>query len=352
MIKEKNFDFELPPALECAKPSEERGIGRDEVQLLVSNRKDDSIIHSQFKEIGQFFQEGDVLVVNTSGTLNAALEVDLANGRKGRVHISTKVEEELFLVEVRQIIGNETKRYFNLKVGQTISLADGGKMELIAPYYRETAKQTHIQLWRVAFDLPTNMESYLAKNGLPIKYVNVDEIYPNEYYQTCFANEMGSSEMPSAGRAFTADIVADLVAKGVQIAPILLHTGISSLEVNEKPYPEYFRVSETTARLLNTAKADGRRIIAVGTTAIRAIESAIDKNGAVQAQKGMTNLFITPDRGLKVINALLTGFHEPKASHLLMMEALASKEHLSSCYEEAIRENYHWHEFGDLHLLT
>ena len=351
IAKEKAFDFSLPKLLECALPTEERGLPRDGVRLLVSDKSDNSITHSQFRNLGSFLQEGDLLIVNASGTLNAALPTTLPNGTEGRVHLSTKLSDKEWLVEVRQVSKNKTIRFHGLNVGQVLKIPGKAVLKITAPYFADNSKKDHLQLWKAQLNISGNVNEYLAQYGQAIKYSDLQHQYPSTYYQTVFANEPGSVEMPSAGRAFTAELVSNLFSKGVQFAPILLHTGISSLEIDERPYPEYFRVTSLTAKLVNQAKRNGQRIIAVGTTAIRAIESAVNDSGKVVAREGMTNLYITPERGLKVVNAMLTGFHEPKASHLLMMQALANQEHLSLAYRAAIKQQYQWHEFGDLHLL-
>ncbi|MCA9875449.1 MAG: S-adenosylmethionine:tRNA ribosyltransferase-isomerase, partial [Anaerolineales bacterium] len=161
----------------------------------------------------------------------------------------------------------------------------------------------------------------------------------------------GSAEMPSAGRAFTPQLITRLVAKGVQFAPLVLHTGVASLEANEPPYGERFRVTTFTANLVNAAHAEGRRIIAVGTTAVRALETAAGADGLVRAASGWTELVITPRRGLRIVSGLLTGLHEPRASHLAMLEAFTGRRHLELTYAAALRCRYLWHEFGDLHLI-
>ncbi|GJM34332.1 MAG: queuosine biosynthesis protein [Saprospiraceae bacterium] len=352
IIKNQPLNFTLPLSLQCATPSELRGIERHEVRLMTSFREDNRIEHSLFKNIGDFLEAGDVLVVNTSGTLKAALPVTLPNGQSGRIHLSTHRKDNEWLVELRSVSDNKTHRYHQAKVGDVLNLPEQGSMKIVAPYYRDVASgKKHLQLWIARFDLPVEMEAFLEKYGTPIRYAQIEEAYPAAYYQTVFANETGSAEMPSAGRAFTPDLVTSLMAKGILFAPILLHTGVASVETGEQPYPEYFRVSPTSASLINWAKSQGRRIIAVGTTAIRALETVADPNGKVREGEGWTNLFITPERGLHVVNGLLTGFHEPKASHLLMLEALAERSHLAVSYQAAIQEGYQWHEFGDLHLV-
>ncbi|HEY1016661.1 MAG TPA: S-adenosylmethionine:tRNA ribosyltransferase-isomerase, partial [Herpetosiphonaceae bacterium] len=199
-------------------------------------------------------------------------------------------------------------------------------------------------------ELPT-WEPYLEAHGNPIRYGYAEAAWPATAYQTVYATEPGSAEMPSAGRAFTPELLTRLTAGGVQIAPLLLHTGVASLEAHEPPYEEWYRVPEPTAQLVNAARAAGRRVIAVGTTVVRALETVADERGTVHPGSGWTTLVITPERGIRAADGLLTGLHEPKASHLMMLEALAGRQHLRRTYAEALRERYLWHEFGDLHLL-
>lgn len=345
------LNFQLPDTLQTALPTEVRNINRDEVKLMVSNRKNDDIQHTQFKHIADYLDTGDVLVVNTSGTIKAALNIILPNGQKGSIHLSNQLTDQQWLVEIRQNRGRQTKRFYDMEKDSIIPLTNDGIMHIIAPFYPPSIAAKHLQLWIVRFELPLPIFDYLNQYGLPIRYTHTPKHYPIDYYQTIFANEWGSAEMPSAGRAFTPEIITKLVIKGVQFAPILLHTGVASLELNEKPYPEFYKVSPTTASIINWAKQKGRRIIAVGTTAVRAIETVTNKAGKVQAGMDWTNLYITPERGLHTINGLLTGFHEPNASHLLMLSALAQATHLQKCYDTAIAQQYQWHEFGDLHLI-
>jgi S-adenosylmethionine:tRNA ribosyltransferase-isomerase len=195
------------------------------------------------------------------------------------------------------------------------------------------------------------LETYLGEYGFPIRYGYVKRAWPSEAYQTVYATEPGSAEMPSAGRAFTPELITRLVAKGVQIAPLILHTGVASLEEHEPPYEEFYRVPLETARLVNAAHATGKRVVAVGTTVVRALETVTDAGGVTHPGEGWTSLVITPERGLRAVNGLLTGLHEPEASHLAMLQALAGLEHLETTYAEALQQGYLWHEFGDLHLI-
>jgi S-adenosylmethionine:tRNA ribosyltransferase-isomerase len=175
--------------------------------------------------------------------------------------------------------------------------------------------------------------------------------WPLEHYQTVYANEPGSAEMPSAGRAFTPRLITQLVGRGIGVAPVVLHTGVSSLEAHEHPYEERYRVPPATARLVNSTRAAGGRVLAVGTTVVRALESVAAGSGEVGTGEGWTGLVITPERGVRSIDGLLTGWHEPSASHLGLVEAVGGRELIETSYRAALQEGYLWHEFGDLHLV-
>jgi S-adenosylmethionine:tRNA ribosyltransferase-isomerase len=197
---------------------------------------------------------------------------------------------------------------------------------------------------------------HLLRYGRPIRYGYVDHDWPLSAYQTVFAPPVdriraGSAEMPSAARPFSEAVVTRLVAGGIVVAPVVLHAGVASPEAHEKPYPERFDVPSSTARLVNDAHRAGARVIAVGTTVVRALESAADLQGLVHASQGWTDLVVTPARGVRVVDGLLTGFHEPAASHLAMLETVAGGVLLRNCYQRALDEGYLWHEFGDVNLL-
>jgi S-adenosylmethionine:tRNA ribosyltransferase-isomerase len=340
--------FELPQQLSCPLPTEERGIARDEVRLLVSNQDGDNIEHQKFKALPDYLEEGDVLVVNNSATVPAALPILLESGQAARLHLSTQLDDRHWLAEIRTVHSNQSKRWRNGTTGQSFLLPGGGQATLITPFYQNT-QQLH--LWKISLKLPLPWQEYLHQHGSPIKYQNLDQGYPLNYYQTFFSSIPGSAEMPSAARGFTPEMIEELLQKGVQIIPITLHTGVSSLETGEMPYPEKVMISPLNAARINLAKSRGKRIIAVGTTAVRAIETATNIQGLVTAFNGQSELYIQPGYKMKIIDGLLTGFHEPEASHLYMLQALASKKHLRKAYEAAIQEGYYWHEFGDLHLI-
>jgi S-adenosylmethionine:tRNA ribosyltransferase-isomerase len=347
IITPAKIQFDLPPQLACPLPTEGRNMERDEVRLLVTAGRGE-VIHSTFKRFSNFLQKGDVLVVNTSATIAAALTVLLPGNKQGKLHLSTKLANNKWLVEIREITGNKTRRWHGGDEGMIFQLPSGGQLILQQRFYKN---DQWLHLWIAEFRIDQPLNKYLATNARPIQYEKLDRQYPLEYYQTFFSFHPGSSEMPSAGRGFTAGLINDLLKKGVVLVPILLHTGVSSLEENEPPYPEYMEIDPVAAAAINIAKSQCRRVIAVGTTAIRAIESAVNDEGILQPYRGNTELFIDENYAMKVIDGLLTGFHEPKASHLNMLQSIAGFEHIDKAYEEAIKEGYYWHQFGDLHLI-
>ena len=209
-----------------------------------------------------------------------------------------------------------------------------------------------MRLWIATLSLPEPLPEYLERYGFPIRYGYVRAPWPAAYYQTVYATETGSAEMPSAGRAFTRPMLACLRKSGVQLAKLVLHSGVASLELHERPYEEWYEVSLRTAERVRAAKGRGGRVIAVGTTVVRALESSVDANGDVVASRGWTDLVITPERGVRVVDGLLTGLHEPRASHLAMLEAIAVRPTIETAYASALQHGYLWHEFGDMHLIA
>ncbi len=345
------LDFDLPQELEANEPPEARGLTRDEVRLMVSYKSDDRVVHSWFWDLGDFLEAGDVLVINTSGTMNAALDAERGDGTALELHLSTRLPAGLWIVELRRPAGAATEPFRHATPSETLRLPEGAEVTLLAPYPANSGRGEGSRLWLSTLDLPLPLDEYLDRHGFPIRYGYVRESWPLDYYQTVYATEKGSAEMPSAGRAFTPELITRLVAKGVQFAPLLLHTGVASLEDDEPPYEEYYRVPPETAGLVNAARASGRRVVAVGTTAVRALETVTDKDGSTHPGEGWTRLIVTPERPVRSVDSMLTGLHEPRSSHLAMLEALAGREHLQITYREALQEGYLWHEFGDLHLI-
>jgi S-adenosylmethionine:tRNA ribosyltransferase-isomerase len=327
----------LPSGLEAHEPPEARGLSRDGVRLLVGGPH--GVSHHRFTDLPDLLAAGDVLVVNRSATLPAALDV---SGSDLVVHVSTSRPDGTWLVELRRRESSgATEPYPGGAPGDRLRLTGGASMTLRARQGR---------LW--VADLGGGpVRPYLLAYGRPIRYGYVARAWPLSAYQTVFGTEPGSAEMPSASRPFTTELVTRLVTAGVGFAPVTLHTGVASLESDEPPYPEWYEVPVASARLVGQARTAGARVIAVGTTATRAIETVAGPDGTLRAGSGWTDLVITPQRGVRVVDGLLTGFHPPRSSHLRLLSAVVGQKLLARCYAEAVGQGYRWHEFGDLNLL-
>jgi S-adenosylmethionine:tRNA ribosyltransferase-isomerase len=256
--------------------------------------------------------------------------------------LSTPNADGTWLVELRT---DDRRAFPRPPLPARLEMPGGGQAELLAPF----AGSDRLSVARL--ETEEAPEDYLRRYGRPIRYGYVPEPWPLAAYQTVFAREPGSAEMPSAGRPFTEQLVTELVTCGVLVAPVTLHTGVSSLEQGERPFPERFRVPAATARLVNAVHGWNGRVVAVGTTVARALETVAAADGTVSGGRGWTSLLITPQRGIHALDGLLTGWHEPEASHLELLEAVAGRELLERSYRFALEHGYRWHEFGDLHLI-
>ncbi|MYS89208.1 S-adenosylmethionine:tRNA ribosyltransferase-isomerase [Streptomyces sp. SID5464] len=339
----------VPEELSARVPVEQRrpGLDRDAVRMLVSRGVE--VAHHTFPELPRLLRAGDLLVVNTSATLAAAVDGWIGHARVV-VHFSTRGDDGRWAVELREPDGRGTTRArAGGPAGTEVCLPGGGWLVLEEPLSGRSGR-----LWWARVTGP-GVPGLLREHGRPIRYSYTERDQPLSVYQTVFAlpsaDGAGSAEMPSAARPFTARLVTELVSRGVQFAPVTLHTGVASAEAHEPPYPERFVVPEASARVINAVRAGGGRIVAVGTTAVRAVESAAGADGVVGARAGWTDLVVTPERGVRVVDGLLTGLHEPEASHLLMLEAVAGREAIRRGYEAAVRGRYLWHEFGDVHFV-
>jgi S-adenosylmethionine:tRNA ribosyltransferase-isomerase len=278
--------------------------------------------------------------------LPAALRGTLPDGTPVEVHLSTELPTGLWLVELRTPTAPASRPDRSDHTGSTLRLPGGASLDVLARF-----RGSH-RLWLALVHTPSpTVAEYLGRFGRPIRYRHVTRDWPIADYQTVFASEPGSAEMPSAARPFTPEVVTRLVARGIGVAPLVLHTGVSSLEGDELPYPERYRVGPSTADQVNDARRRGGRIVAAGTTVVRALESAAAADGAVRARDGWTELVVSPERAVRVVDGLLTGWHEPEATHLWMLEAIAGLPALDRAYRAALEAGYRWHEFGDTHLI-
>ncbi|MGH8951920.1 MAG: S-adenosylmethionine:tRNA ribosyltransferase-isomerase [Acidimicrobiia bacterium] len=333
--------FVVPPELEATKPPESRGLRRDEVRLMVSDRG--AIRHRKFHDLASELRSGDLVVVNTSATLPASVVVD----HELVVHFSTALPGGLHLVEIRSISGAASLPFEAPAPGK-VQLPGEGIIELLSPY---PVGSENRRLWVAAVDLDCPLTEYLSTWGRPIRYRHIDGPYPLASYQTVFARVPGSAEMPSAGRPFSEQLVTSLVATGVSIAPLTLHTGVSSLESGEPPYPEWFEVPEPTAATVNHTRAHGGRVIAVGTTVVRALETTADSAGVAHPARSWTDHVVGPEDEMQLVDGLITGWHEPASTHLDLLQAVAGRALLAEAYQRALETGYLWHEFGDSHLI-
>ena len=335
------LDFELPDELIAVEPPEAHGTARDGVRLMAVHRR--RISHAYFRDLGSFLRAGDLLVVNTSATVAAAVNATRGDGANVVVHFAGPSRDGAWLVEVRR--PDQRGPVLDMAPGETLRL-DGADLQLLSPL---TPHRT--RLWEASLSGTVPVSEWLRRHARPIAYSHAQRRWPLSEYQTVFARTPGSAEMPSAGRPFSLELVAGLVSLGVGLAPIVLHAGVSSLETDELPPPERFEVPEATARLINATRRARGRVIGVGTTVVRAVETVAAADGTVTAGAGWTDLVLSQDRAVRAFDGLITGWHEPRSSHLLLLDAVAGREAVSAAYAAALAEGYQWHEFGDSCLL-
>jgi S-adenosylmethionine:tRNA ribosyltransferase-isomerase len=330
MIAAETLEAHVPPP------------ARDRVRMLVAGLPPGSARHACFTDLPDLLASGDLLVVNASATLPAALPARREGGGTLELHLSTPLPgtDGRWVVELRRA----GRRVRDGRAGEELALPGGAIARLLEPY-------RGARLWVAELRLDGELLPYLHRHGAPIRYAHVRGSWPLAAYQTIFAAEPGSAEMPSAGRPFTAAVLDRLRLRGIGVAPLVLHTGVSSLELGEEPYPERFRVPAATAARVTAARRAGARVIAVGTTVVRALESAIDERGAVTAAHGWTDLVIGPERRVRAVDGILTGFHDAGASHLRLLEAVAGRVVLARAARAAGGARYLRHEFGDVQLL-
>lgn len=344
------FSFNLPPELSAKEPPERRGIARDEVRLMVIERATKAVAHTRFDKLGDYLRAGDLLVFNTSRTLPAALDGCAAPvGPCIEIRLAEHLPDDTWLALLLCQRGDPFS--CGLRAGVQINFSQ----ELSGTIVERDSRIP--RLWRLRFSKSgAELIDLLYRLGRPIRYEYVSEPWDLDYYQTVYAREPGSAEMPSAGRAFTWKLLFDLRRRGVKTGYIVLHTGLSSymddeLDAQHLASEEEYFISDTAAARINEARSRGGRIIAVGTTVVRALESVADEDGLIRQGHGYTRLRVTDNHVLTVVDGLLTGLHEPEASHLDLLTAFLPAEQIREAYNEAVRQGYLWHEFGDLNLI-
>lgn len=350
--------FELPVGNIATAPPESRGIARDGVRMLVA-APGRPLEHRLVRHLPSVLQAGDLVVLNSSDTLPAALTGVASDGRAVEIHLSTVVPggspaaaladtRSAWTVEFRIPDPPASRQTDEPRYGEVAQLRGGGLLRVIDSY---PGGRDRSRLWVAEISTPVPLQRWLTEQGQPIRYSYVSSRWPLSSYRTSYADTPGSVEMPSAGRPLTARLIRRLRLRGIRIADVLLHCGVSSVEAGDPPYAEWFSVPAATVQAITETRARGSRVIGVGTTVVRALESAVDAGGAVAQAEGWTDLIVTPDRRVSTVDGLLTGWHEPQASHLMMLEAVAGQDLLCRSYAAALAEGYRWHEFGDVHLL-
>ena len=334
-LEAKPWTFTLPSHLEAGSPPELRGSGRDDVRLLVAEQGG-AVAHARFRQLGRFLAPGDLLVLNDSATIPASLRAHREDGSDVELHLSTRLPGDLIVVEPASA---------PLDAGERLRLPGGAQAVMLTPY-RDSPR-----LWVARLLLSDELLSYLSAHGRPVAYRHVGRSWPLQAFQNVYASEPGSAEMPSAGRPFTHQLLDELHSRGVRTAFITLHAGVSTTLRSERPYEEWYRVPAETALSIHIAHRHGRRVVAVGTTVVRALESSLDGRGRVVASQGWTDLYIDEERGSSTVDGVLTGWHEPDSSHLAMLEAVGGAATVRRAYAEALAAGYLWHEFGDSNLI-
>jgi S-adenosylmethionine:tRNA ribosyltransferase-isomerase len=337
--------FTLPPDSEATAPPEHRGLARDGVRLLVASP--DEIRHQRFRDLAEHLVPGDLVVVNTSATLPAAVDGVRRSGERPIVHVAGEQDDGSWTVELRR--ADNTGPLVDVVPGERVQLTGEVGVTVLASFPDPGVDGS--RLWLVRLDQPVSRLAYLADHGRPIRYGYLSGAWPLGDLQNVYADQPGSAEMASAGRPFTARLLVRLMARGVVVAPLVLHTGVSSPEKHEPPAPEWYDVPAATADLVNLTRTRGRRVVAVGTTVTRALESAADDAGFVTPQRGWTDLVLASERPARVVSGLVSGLHEPEASHLSLLEAVAGRGLVQRAYAAVERGGYLWHEFGDSMLF-
>jgi S-adenosylmethionine:tRNA ribosyltransferase-isomerase len=336
--------FTLPRDAEATAPPEESGTPRDGVRLMAV--RPDGIGHHVFRDLPELLDPGDLVVVNTSATVPARLTATRADGVAVPLHVAGTLDDGSWVVEVRRPHNDGPD--LRVEPGAVRVLPGDVRLSLLEGH---PDPRHPTRLWRARPEPAVDAAELLARHGQPIRYGYLTGTFPLSAYQTVYATEPGSAEMASAGRPFSAAVLVALMARGIPVVPVVLHAGVSSPELHEPPTPERFTVPEVTARLVTSTRSARRRVVAVGTTVTRALETATDDDGVTRAAHGWTDLVLGPDRPARAVTGLVTGLHAPEASHLRLLEAVAGTDLVAAAYRAAVAGPYLWHEFGDSMLF-
>ena len=336
MMKTSDFDYYLPEELIAQTPV----YPRDSSRLLVYNREKDSIEHKHFFDIIDYLKEGDVLVRNNTKVLPARMFAYTANGGKVEVLLLKRFNLNEWEVLVKP--GKKAKPGAKLTISNELSL------EVLSTIEESGSR-------RVKFFYDGVFEDVISRVGeMPLPPYITEKLKDQNRYQTVYAKVDGSAAAPTAGLHFTDELIDKIKAKGVEIVDVLLHVGLGTFRpvktddiLSHHMHSEYYEIDEKAAERINLAKKEGRRVIAVGTTSVRTLESASDENGFVRAVKDNTEIFIYPPYKFKCVDALITNFHLPKSTLIMLVSSLATREKILNVYNTAVSEKYRFFSFGD-----
>ena len=337
MLK-KDFWYDLPKELIAQEPVSPR----DAARLMVLSQKDDSIQHRIFHDLPEYLEPGDLLVVNNSKVLPARI-----------VGIKQPTGAVCELLLLRQVKGDQweclAKPGKRMQVGTKVSFGDGSLTAIVDETLEDGNKFVTFY-----YDTETLYEKLDEFGKMPLPPYIQKQLDDQSQYQTVYAKELGSAAAPTAGLHFTPELMDTLRKEGVRFAEVTLHVGLGTFRpvkeddiLDHKMHSEWYSVSEETARLIRETKAAGRRVIAVGTTSCRTLEAVATKYGEVRSCSGDTDIFIYPGYQFKILDCLITNFHLPESTLVMLVSALAGREHVLTAYEEAIRQRYRFFSFGD-----
>lgn len=340
-MKTSDFYYDLPEELIAQDPLPDRSSSR----LMHLDKHTGEIVHTDFRHVLDYLNPGDCLVINDTRVIPARLY-----GSK----VGTDAGIEILLLKRKENNIWETlvKPGKKAKPGTKISFGNGLLIGEVLDIVEEGNRL-------IQFTYEGIFEEILDKLGeMPLPPYITHKLQDKERYQTVYAKHEGSAAAPTAGLHFTRELLKQIEEKGVKIAHVTLHVGLGTFRPvkvddveNHHMHSEFYVVEEEQARLINETKETGHRVISVGTTSCRTLESAADENGVLRAKSGWTDIFIYPGYNFKIIDALITNFHLPESTLLMLVSALAGKEHILNAYEEAVKERYRFFSFGDAMLI-
>ena len=336
-MRKEDFYFDLPEELIAQDPLEDRSSSR----LLVLDKETGKVEHHVFREIIDYLQEGDCLVINDTKVIPARLI-------GSKIGTDAKIEVLLLKRKENDVWETLVKPGKKAKVGTRISFGDGLLVGEVVDIVEEGNRLIH-------FEYEGIFEEILDQLGqMPLPPYITHQLEDKHRYQTVYAKHSGSAAAPTAGLHFTPELLKEIEEKGVQIARVTLHVGLGTFRpvkvdniLEHHMHSEFYQIDEEAAEKINRAKESGHRVICVGTTSCRTIESAADKNGKLHATNGWTEIFIYPGYEFKVLDCLITNFHLPESTLVMLVSALAGREQVLSAYEEAVKEKYRFFSFGD-----